>query len=165
MASFRECSRVLKRDFKIEISHEGLHRAHRAGRITTEPDGSLDPAKVAEQLRANTHPGRGKGGGAQTNGDVPPSGYQVARTAREAINARIAEIEWKKLRGEVIEVEEVRRVVFARARRARDLLTSMPARLGPMLAGVDDPKECIKHLEDEVRHICDELATEGRDPW
>jgi len=41
----------------------------------------------------------------------------------------------------------------------------MPARLGPMLAGVDDPKECIKHLEDEVRHICDELATEGRDPW
>lgn len=165
MASRRETSRILKRDFGIEISHEGLRRAELSHRITPEPDGSLDPAKVAAQLRANTHPGRGKGGGTPTNGDVPASGYQVARTVRESINARIAEIEWKRLKGEVIEVEEVRRVVFARARRARDLLTSMPARLGPVLAGIEDPKECIRQLEDEVRHICDELATEGRDQW
>jgi|KBSSwiStaDraftv2_1062776.scaffolds.fasta_scaffold170626_2 hypothetical protein len=166
--SLRETSRILKAK-GYEISHEGLRRAVQSGRITLEPDGGLDPAKVMKMLKANTHPGRGKGG----NGGAPPDAngtalgpsYQQVRTFREGFAAKIRELEYRQMTGELIEVSEVRRVAFARARKARDLLLSIPARVGPVVAGMTDAKACVQAIEDEIRHALDELADPGRDPW
>jgi len=157
--SIRATSKILNAE-GVKISHEGLRRAVKSGRVTPESDGTLDPKKAKKQLRENTHPGRGNGGGG--NGDGGATHYQQARTFRETFKAKIEELEYRKLAGELIEVAEVKRITFERSRRARDLLLSIPPRLAPVLAGVSDPKECLRLIEDEVNRVCDELADETR---
>lgn len=164
----RETSRILKAE-GFEISHEGLRRAIKSGRISLEPDGGLDPKKVRRQLQANTHPGRGKGGNGgatETNGTAPASGYHTARTFRETFRAKMEELEYRKALGEMVEVSDVRRVVFARARKARDMLLSMGPRLAPVVAGLGgDTKACLHAIEEEVERVLDELAQPDRDVW
>jgi len=149
--SIRATARALRRD-GVRISDEVLRKAVRAGRVSP----GSDPKKAKKELRDNSHPGRGNGGGGNGAGGAPS--YNDARTYRETFKARIEELEYRRLAGELVEAAEVKRIAFARARRARDLLLSIPARCAPVVAGISDPKECLRIIEAEVNRVCDELA-------
>jgi len=141
------------------VTHAAVQKAIAAGRITVEKGGTIDAAKADRDWSATTEP--------RMNGHrtVRSAGYLRARTAREQARAKLTELDLGLRTGELLDAAEVRRVVFSRARRARDLMLTIPARLAPVVAGITDAKECYRLLEAEVRRVCDELADPSRDAW
>ena len=157
------------------ISHQAMAKAIRDGRVTRKSNGMVDSRTFQRELRDNTHPGRAKRVSGQRieprNGTpeqidqqrTASSTYVTGRAAATAIKARMLELEYKRMAGEVVATEAVRKEAFEAHRRVRDLLLGMPARLAPVVAGLADAAECFREIEAEVKRICDELR-EWRPP-
>ena len=146
------------------VSHVAVMKAIKVGRITPEPDGSLDPAKVDTQWDDQTDPARrseapedepaqadetpaasdpGKPGDeiAQVRppavAEPAPQGaatFTQARTAHEIAKAQRARIEVQRLREEVVDRAYATSEVFRLARRERDAWVNWPARVAALMA-------------------------------
>lgn len=80
-----------------------------------------------------------------------------ARAAKTIADAKIAALNHERLKGSLVPVDEVKRDAANAGRVLVARLNTLPARLGPMLASISDPTECIKAIEKEVGHITREL--------
>jgi hypothetical protein len=127
--------------------------ALKTGRIKAERNGKIDPAKADAMWAARTDTRRNR-----ADSDAIGERFQSARSVREAFNAKLAELDYRERSGELISAKDVRDIAFERSRTIRDLLIAVPERLGPVVAGLDDPVECIKAIEDEINRILDEVA-------
>ena len=146
------------------VSHVAVMKAIRAGRLTAEPDGTLDPAKADAQWDARTDPARRaeppEDEPAQADetprtsdpdkpGDVAaaarpaatiepaPQGaatFTQARTAHEIAKAQRARIQVQRLREEVVDRAQATAEVFRLARRERDAWVTWPARVAALMA-------------------------------
>ena len=146
------------------VSHVAVMKAIKVGRITPEPDGSLDPVKVDAQWDDQTDPARRpeapedeRAGIDQTpaasdpdnSGDEaaqarPPTAaepapqgaatFTQARTAHEIAKAQRARIEVQRLREEVVDRAQATSEVFRLARRERDAWVNWPARVAALMA-------------------------------
>ena len=146
------------------VSHVAVMKAIRAGRLTPEPDGTLDPAKADAQWDARTDPARRpeppEDEPAQADetpqtsdpdkpGDVAaaarpaatiepaPQGaatFTQARTAHEIAKAQRARIQVQRLREEVVDRGHATAEVFRLARRERDAWVNWPARVAALMA-------------------------------
>lgn len=88
--------------------------------------------------------------------------YEVSRARREAANALVAELEAKKMQGELVPLAEVRAEVVQRYTLARTKLLAVPARVrqrAPHLAGAD-----VRLVEDLIREALEEIADGGDAP-
>ena len=96
--------------------------------------------------------------GRATPAPAPASG-SLAEEQRRLMRAkaRRAEIEVRKMSGELVSVAEVESHAFNRARQLRDHLLSVPGRLAPVLAN-QDARECHRLLESEMNAIADDMA-------
>ncbi len=166
------------------VSHVAVMKAIRAGRLTPEPDGSLDPVKADAQWDANTDPARTpeppEDEPAQADdtaaadtpaeprppapaGESAPQGaasFTQARTAHEIAKAQRARIQVQRLREEVIDRAQATSEVFRLARRERDAWVNWPARVAALMAaelGLE-PHAMQKVLEAHVRDHLNELA-------
>ena len=166
------------------VSHVAVMKAIRAGRLTPEPDGSLDPVKADGQWDANTDPARTpeppEDEPAQADdtaaadtpaeprspapaGESAPQGaasFTQARTASEVLKVQTARIQVQRLREEVIDRAQATSEVFRLARRERDAWVNWPARVAALMAadlGVD-AHTMHTALEKHVRQHLDELA-------
>lgn len=143
----------------LGISHEGLRKLILRGLVSKLPDGTLDPAVLRREYAANLHPGRGKGGAGNADaGPDPTHGYRAARAVRESFEARLREMEYRQKSGELVSRTEVREAAFKVSRRARDMLLAVASRLGPVLAGTSDPRECIRLIRTETDRVAAEMA-------
>jgi hypothetical protein len=81
------------------------------------------------------------------------------------IKREISELELKKLRGELIEVDKIKRVAFARAKSEAEMLDVLPSRLKSILAAESDEfkvGEILRDALDQVRtHVISQLKTEA----
>ena len=146
------------------VSHVAVMKAIKVGRITPEPDGSLDPVKVDAQWDDQTDPARQpeapEDEPARTDqrpaaSDLDKSGDEVAqvrspaaaepapqgaatftqaRTAHEIAKAQRARIEVQRLREEVVDRARATSEVFRLARRERDAWVNWPARVAALMA-------------------------------
>ena len=146
------------------VSHVAVMKAIKVGRITPEPDGSLDPVKADAQWDDQTDPARQpeapedeRAGTDQTpaasDSDKPgdevaqvrppaaaepaPQGaatFTQARTAHEIAKAQRARIEVQRLREEVVDRAYATSEVFRLARRERDAWVNWPARVAALMA-------------------------------
>ena len=146
------------------VSHVAVMKAIKVGRITPEPDGSLDPVKADAQWDDQTDPARrperSEDEPAQADetprasepdkpGDVAvadrpaatiepaPQGaasFTQARTAHEIAKAQRARIEVQRLREEVVDRAQATSEVFRLARRERDAWVNWPARVAALMA-------------------------------
>lgn len=100
--------------------------------------------------------------GDDLGGDGPRSGrgagYAQARAAREVFQAKLAKLEYEQKSGRLVDVEAVRREVFAKAREARDALQNARARLVPLLAAETDAARIDELLAAEFRRVSDEMS-------
>lgn len=160
------------------VSHTAVQKAIRNGRITTV-GGKIDPAIADREWAENTdlskpknsvagsprarRPGDGPevpmeldgGGPARTTG----TGYARARAAREAALAQSAKLDLDERLGVLVRTDEVRLAAFNLARRTRDHLLAVPARVAPLLVAVDgDVGEMERILMVEIERVCKELA-------
>lgn len=93
------------------------------------------------------------------SGEAEPD-FRAVRTDHERIKAERAALELAKARGELVPVDVVKRVVFARARAERDAWLSFAMRVAPQLAAElrCDPGTLHRLLSEAVRDQLSELA-------
>lgn len=156
-------------------SHTAVQKAIKTGRITTV-EGKIDPAVADREWAENTDPstsrntvtgtpkghrrGRGppKPNEVDGGGNGKATGYSRARAAREAALAGIERLKLEKMRGDLVRVEEVRRVFFNASRKARDELYTLPAQLAATLAVIDDAAVLEGVLFEAIERVCKGLS-------
>lgn len=107
-------------------SHTAVRKALATGRITAEPDGSIDPAKADAQWAGQTDPSMQRGAAAHAAASktraaaekTPPRERAVPRAAMDAVQDTLAEA------GQDPDPEAGGQVTLVRARLAREIITA-----------------------------------------
>jgi hypothetical protein len=161
------------------VTPAAVRKAIKSGRIAVV-NGKIDPEIADRDWASNTDetkprnsvsgdPGMRRLPGAPplpSPGPTGPSsqglprtgGYAAARAVRETYEARIRELDFKRMSGTLVSADEVRVVAFNTARQARDLLLAIPDRVSAVLAGLKDQAEVHRVLSEEIRRVCEELS-------
>jgi hypothetical protein len=160
------------------VSHVAVLRAIKTGKVTPEPDGTIDPAKADASWQRSTDPGRASptpklrpvaepalGSVRETLREQGlPAGSRVtfveARTAREIAMAHLTRLRVQRMKGELVERDRAVALVFRLAREERDTWINWPARVAALMAaelGVE-PHPMQRILEAQVRAHLAELA-------
>lgn len=84
--------------------------------------------------------------------------YHVARTLREATEARMAQLRLRVMAGELVDADRVRRVATTLAATVRSGLERIPDKLADRLAAMTDPSECHAVLAQEIDQVLADLA-------
>jgi hypothetical protein len=160
------------------VSEGAVRKAIKAGRIRTEADGTIDPAKADRDWNSNTDTNQQRSSPQvkavpdaavdavrdtlRENG-TPTSGgttFMQARTANEVLKAQTNRVRLQKLKGELIDRVKVMAHVFKLGRQERDAWLNWPSRVSSQMAaelGVDAHTMHVT-LETYVRQHLSELA-------
>ncbi|WP_017517052.1 terminase small subunit [Pseudomonas nitroreducens] len=84
--------------------------------------------------------------------------YQKARAHREYYLGQLAEDEFRKQRGELVEKSAVNAGAFTAARTTRDLVLGLPKQIAPELAALADPWEVERVLTEGLRRTLADAA-------
>ena len=169
------------------VSHVAVLKAIETGRITTLPDGTLDPetadaqwaqntlsprqaeateppAKLQPKSKAKTRPESALASAAEPNSaNVPLSGgtsLLQARTVNEVLKAQLNKVELAQRKKELVDRAQALGHVFKLARIERDAWLNWPARIsGPLASQLGaDPHTVHMVLETAVREHLSELG-------
>ena len=167
------------------VSHTAVAKAIKAGRISKEPDGTIDPAKADTQWERNTLPSQSLDGGPskltqkvatpavstpvssreaqaslETRAAAPD--YQTSRAIREAYAARLAKLEFEERTGKLLNADEVKVKHFNLARLLRDRIQQIPRKVAPQIvaAVVAQPDQRLVEdlLMEAIREALEELS-------
>lgn len=131
---------------------------------------SADPSKAAvaarhednrveRDVRTHLQPG---GDTPAVQPPVPQPGkgpdFQKARAHREYYLAQLAEAEFNKVQGNLVERKAVEDAAFAAGRTLRDLVFGLAPQLAAELTGMSDSWEIEKHLAGAFRQVFDDAA-------
>lgn len=145
------------------VSRQWINQLIKSRRLTRDANGKVDLVEVRRLRAEGLDPGRGahKHGGASVRAgsaavpSVDGAGkgptFLQARTAREAYNAKLAELELQERLGALVRKDDVERETFAVQRALRDRLTGIPDRIAPMLAAEGDVAKCHAIVANEIR--------------
>lgn len=169
------------------ISHTAVRKAIKQGRITTEPDGTIDPERADKEWQANTLSPKTNATKQQTDDKsvlIPVSAinktrailedhnitpvskdkltYAEAKTANEIIKTQTNYINLRKLEGELVDCKKATDHVFQLARQERDAWLTWPSRVANQMAAenndLHDPYRLQLILERYVREHLLELS-------
>lgn len=144
------------------VSHTAVAKAIKAGRISVEPDGTIDPVKADAQWEKNTSPSQKMTSAARKStpkaetspvstsqvskapvstreSQAPPEtraaapDYQTSRAIREAYAARLAKLEFEERTGKLLNADEVKVKYFNLARLLRDRIQQIPRKIAPQI--------------------------------
>ena len=140
-----------------------VQKAISSKRITTLPDGTIDPERADQEWAKNTFAGQTIHKPSVASPDrippvhesVPGSGdpvgaYLRARAVRESFAARTAQLEYEERAGKLIQAVRASEYAAGFSSIVKDGLMAMPDRLAPMLAAVDDERAIHRMLVAEV---------------
>ena len=174
---------------RIGLSRGAVQKAKTAGRLVLHDDGSIDPDR-SDVLRADTTdvsktrpaerttgtrstgmrpvPEAALSGVSETlkeNGlAAPPSTggttFLQAKTAHEVLKAQERRIRLSRLKGELVDRDRAKAMVFKLAREERDAWVTWPARVAALIAAElgTDVGATQRVLESHVRAHLEELA-------
>lgn len=158
------------------VTHRAVQKAIAAGRIPVTADKKVDPEAADIAWASNTDESKPRNSVSGTPrlsaSSLPattpittgnPSSYQNARALHEAYRAKTARVEYERLTGTLVSVEEVRLQAFTTARHLREALLSLPDRLAPVLAAMNDPAEIHRTLVTELRQALKGLLDAQRE--
>lgn len=164
----------------LDVKRQAIHDLVKRGIIEIGEDGKIDVATaidvMAKTLRADSKtvaaimaaPGENA---PEVADAVPPAptlppptealdatSYHVARTLREAAEAKIAQLKLRQMAGELVNANDVRRAVVALSATARSGFERIPDKLADRLAALGDPHECHALLTAEIDQVLEDLA-------
>ncbi|PLV09703.1 terminase small subunit [Pseudomonas guariconensis] len=131
---------------------------------------SADPSKAAVAARHEEHRvERDVRSHLQPGGDTPAVqplvqqpgkglDFQKARAHREFYLAQLAEAEFNKVQGNLVERKSVEEAAFAAGRTLRDLVFGLAPQLAAELTGMSDSWEVEKRLTGAFRQVFDDAA-------
>jgi phage terminase Nu1 subunit (DNA packaging protein) len=83
-----------------------------------------------------------------------------SRIKTEVERGKLAELDRKQREGELVERSDLEEAAFSNARRVRDALMNIPARIASLYAAETDPQKIHQNLEDEIRTVLIDLIDE-----
>lgn len=160
------------------VSLGAVQKAVRAGRITANDEKKIDSAVADRDWDINTDASRvavsaveataplaqkeisfaapsGEGGDKATTEELTgtdpnASRYRESRASREFYVAAKQKLEYEQLLGQLINVDEAKRMAFTSFRAIRDSVLNVAARVKDQLAAETDPHACEELLEREL---------------
>ena len=160
------------------VSLGAVQKAVRAGRITVNDEKKIDSAVADRDWDINTDASRvavsaveataplaqkeisfaapsGEGGEKVTTEELTgtdpnASRYRESRASREFYVAAKQKLEYEQLLGQLINVDEAKRMAFTSFRAIRDSVLNVAARVKDQLAAETDPHACEELLEREL---------------
>lgn len=167
-ASLREAAKFLGVDRSTVI------RWKAAGWTVHYADGSIDVAATRRRAEANRD-GRGRPpkraprtSFTDPSTDPPPGeddgaddpSYLKARARKELAQAQLAELELQRKRGEVISLEDARKVYVSVITSARVALEAVPARVAPRVVGLTSAVDIRRIVQGELASALRSLSDE-----
>ena len=148
------------------VSHVAVIKALKAGRISKGADGFIDPVQADADWQENTAPRIDNqpttpprsGRTARLAASRVAESYRTSRAIRESYKAQIAELEYLRRSGKLIDADQVRNDAFMVARATRNMLQAIPARVSAQIAGETDEKKIFRLLENEIDNACRALS-------
>ncbi len=155
------------------VSDTSVHKAIRTGRITPEPDGTLNADRADREWTSNTDTpkaGTRQRATAQvttqrredTAGALPAGGTSLlqARTVNEVVKAQTNKVRLARLKGELVDRSEAIAHVYKLARSERDAWLNWPARVSAQMASMLNVDAHTLHvaLDATVREHLQELG-------
>lgn len=148
---------------ELGVAAPTLRRGIARGRLAKAvlADGTIDIREARREWVMNADPNKGEPGGRKP-GTTTPNGVaasmHAAKAMRAAYDAKLTEMEYKRLIGALVPIEDVERATFEVGRRIRERLASIPARVAPVVAGLaGDQDACYRAVEAEVNQAMDDL--------
>jgi phage terminase Nu1 subunit (DNA packaging protein) len=142
------------------------------GVIVRDAKGQINEDAALAALQARREPVKAlRRRGAFKNGDIsalgPPGGPETlstmllkSRIKTEVERGKLAELDRRRREGELVERSEIEEAAFCNARRVRDALMNIPARVASLYAAETDPQKIHQNLEDEIRTVLIDLIDE-----
>lgn len=151
------------------VSRQAINALIRAQKIELGQDGKIDVELARVALANRTHPSAKTAQAAMMAappGMLPPplsaapaanddatTSYHVAKTLREATEARIAQLKLAEMRGELIRAADARANYARRAAALRESLQQLPDRLAAVLAAETDQAAIRDTLAIEIDRV------------
>ena len=157
------------------VSDGAVRKAIKTGRIKTESDGTIDPAKADIAWNKNTNPAQQRQQIAPEKQvettTIPPTppqpdtekrtsavpAYQTSRAVRETYAAKMAKLDFEERTKGLVKADEVKVAAFNSARQVRDRLFCIPPRLAAVLAAEDNAHTIEQLLQKELRDALEAL--------
>jgi hypothetical protein len=167
------------------VAHSAVQRAIKERRISTLPDGKIDPDVADEEWARTTRqyaPAVTRRRQADVDdGDPAADQYTKARSVRAHFEARISKLTFERLAGSMVSTEDLRMAQFQIDRRHRDAMLNIPdrtcaavaAEVREMLisAGVPAEQAAVMHanrvhaiMSTQIRQALTEYADGLTDP-
>jgi phage terminase Nu1 subunit (DNA packaging protein) len=137
---------VIVRDAKGQINEDAALAALQARR---EPSRAMRRGRLGKNIEVS-------GGGQETLSTM----LLKSRIKTEVERGKLTEINRKRREGELVERRDVEEAAFSNARRVRDALMNIPARVASLYAAETDPQKIHQNLEDEIRTVLIDLIDE-----
>jgi len=139
---------------ELGISRQRLYKLIKKGIITRRKDGKIDLEKERKTL--------------EDNSDAPLSpdgetikGYTYYRTLSEKYKSELAELEVRKARGELVEVERVVEDWQKNIYVFKTRILAIPSKIAPLITGEKSVKKIHSLLSNEIRTTLNELSKIG----
>lgn len=150
---------VLSADGKVDVEATGALLAESADPSKAAVAARHEENRIERDVRSHLQPG----------GDTPavqppemPAGaghnFQRSKAHREFYLAQLAEAEFHKIQGSLVERQAVEDAAFTAGRMLRDRFFGLKPQLAAELAGVSDPWEIEQHLDKAFRRVFTEAA-------
>lgn len=173
----------------LGVSRQAIHKLVQAGKLALGEDGRCDLDTARAAIASSVHPGSKTAQALQTQAPPPPStvpdttaqhvvipaaasqflgnadehgmptNYHVARTLREAEEARMARLKREEMEGQLIRVSAVETAWASSLAAAREHLLQVASRLAPLLAAETDPLKIDQMLHEEHTQALQLLAS------
>ena len=141
---------VIVRDAKGQINADAALAALQARR---------EPVKALRRRKASKN-GEVSALRAVAGPETLPTMLLKSRIKTEVERGKLAELDRRRREGELVERGEVEEAAFSNARRVRDALMNIPARVASLYAAETDPQKIHQNLEDEIRTVLIDLIDE-----
>ena len=164
---------------ELSVSRQAIHQLIKRGILTPDADGKLDPAAARQAILDNLTPDAKSSEGVQgqapqpaaapTKPAPPPppapigdenadtdadtalaSSYHVAKTLKEAAEARMAQLKLAQMEGSLVPLGDAKRTIFTAFRALRDSLQNVAPRIKDACAAETDAHRCEALIDAEI---------------
>ncbi|AZE46986.1 hypothetical protein C4K04_1294 [Pseudomonas chlororaphis] len=150
---------VLTTDGKVDVEATEALLAESADPSKAAVAARHEENRIERDVRSQLQPG-GDTPAVQPLEPVPGGGhnFQRSKAHREFYLAQLAEAEFHKVQGNLVERQAVEDAAFAAGRMLRDQMFGLAPQLAAEVAGMSDPWEIEKHLSGAFRRVFTEAG-------
>jgi|TARA_Y100000310_G_C20693733_1_gene824048 phage terminase Nu1 subunit (DNA packaging protein) len=134
---------------RLMISRETLLRYIKEGKLNRYEGSKIDEDELREYVKRNKP------------ANAPVLSREKAR--HEKYKADLAELELKRRRGDLLEVEEIKKDWCRMVTACKSRLLAIPAKVSPQLPGCENAREMERMIKQHINQALEELSNESSD--